>query len=138
MPQLSENQFSEFTGKDRKTIKRLLDGLQFTEGPHKARLYESKDGFERIYLGVPGEDGATVTSFEAVRLLNIKRAEEIALDMEIKRKQRIPLEIVTQADDETYQSIAAILKSRKGKRLDEPVINEIFDLLREIPAQRKW
>ncbi len=138
MALISENQASDLTGKDRRTIKRLAEGLAFSDGPKNARLYESRALLERIYLGEPGKDGANVTSFEAVRLLNVKRAEEIELDMEIKRKERIPLAICAEIDDQIFQSVAAILKSRKGKKLDAAAINEIFTQIREIPNQRKW
>ncbi len=138
MPLLSINQLSELTGKDRRTVKTRTSGLKSQPGPKASLLFESKDALEAIYFGKPGDSDEFVSTPEAVRRLTIRKDAEIALDMEIKSKQRIPLEICTKVDDEVFQSIAGILKSRKGKRLDEAAINEIFGMFRDIPAKRKW
>ncbi len=134
MSQVSINNLSELTGKDRRTIKRLIAQVK-ADSDGK---FDSKDALETIYYGKKGEDEQFVPQSEAYRRLTIRKDAEIALDMEIKRKERIPLVVCEQVDDETFQSIAAVLKSRKGKRLDESVINEIFELMRDIPKQRKW
>lgn len=138
MPQLSINQLSELTGKDRRTVKTRLGGLKSTEGPKSAQLYESKDALEAIYFGKPGDSEEFVSTPEALRRKTIAQEKEIVQNMEIKSKQRIPIEVCDRVDDEVYQSVAGILKSRKGKKLDEDTINEIFGLFREIPDKRKW
>jgi hypothetical protein len=129
--QVSINQLYEWTGKDRRTIKRRLEALK----PDGEGKFDSKSALEAIYFGNPSEDGEFISTPEAMRRLTIRKEEEILLDMEIKRKQRIPLDLVLTIFDEAQQSTAGILKSRKGKRLDEPAINEILAKFREMPSQ---
>ncbi len=130
---ISENEASELTGKDRKTVKRRLDGIQSEPGKHGARLYPSDQALEAIILGTTTVDGEKITTPEALRRLTIRKDADIALNMEIKRGERIPLDMVVSLLDETFQGIAAILKSTKGKRMEESTINEIFAKLRDLP-----
>ena len=134
MAQVSVNQLSEWTGKDRRTIKSRTAGLKRDVDGRIA----SADALEAIYFGKPGDNGEFVSTPEALRRKTIAQEKEILLDMEIKRKERVPLSVCMEVDDEIFQSIAGTLKSRKGKKLTEQIINEIFGLLREIPLQRKW
>src|SRR4051812_31085841 len=111
--QVSVNQLYEWTGFDRRTIKRRIEAVK----PDSVGRYSSSAALEAIYTGGSGGEDGDISSFEAVRRLNIKRAEEIALDMEIKSGKRIPVDVCEQVDDEVYQSVAAVLKSKKGKKL---------------------
>ena len=133
----SENQFAQMTGKTRATIRRKLDGLEYEDGSHRARVYDSKSALERIYGVDPGADGEFVTEAESRRLLNLKKLEEIELDMQVKRKARIPLELIEQVNDRTFSGIAGTLKANSGKVLTEDLINDLFAELREIGAALK-
>ena len=132
---ISENEASELTGKDRKTVKRRLEGIAHRAGPHGAREYPSDQALEAIIVGAETVDGEKITTAEAVRRLTIAKEAEIDLKMQVIRQERIPRDDVLVIIDEIQQSTAAILKSCKGKRLDEPKINEILAQLREMPAQ---
>jgi hypothetical protein len=48
---ISQNKLAELTGKDRKTIKKLLAEIPAQSGPHRARLYDSARALEKIYVG---------------------------------------------------------------------------------------
>ncbi len=117
------------TGKHPATIKKRISNLI----PDTKGKYDSADALEVIYCGTieVGEDGKPITGPEAVRLLTIARKEEIDLDMEIKRGERIPIADCLEIDNEVLQSITGTLKAHSGKYLNEDVTNEIFDGLRE-------
>jgi hypothetical protein len=127
--QVSINQLSEWTGKDRRTITTRLKDLAHVDGAKGAYLYEASEALELIYT--PGGKAD----------LDAKRCEQIDLDMEIKRKLRIPIGIPRVANDQALQSVAAHLKAAKGKKLTPELINNLLDKFREIPAQldtTKW
>jgi hypothetical protein len=46
---LSINQLWELTGRDRKTIKKHLENVQFIDGEKSAHLYESSEALPLIY-----------------------------------------------------------------------------------------
>lgn len=127
--QVSQNQLSELTGRDRKTIRRLLSHLEPIPGPHKAKLYESQVALETVYYGSNGH-GEFITTAEATRRLTIAKEREIVLDMEIKRGSRIPLSDVAQSTNEIFQMFAGTLKANRDKVMSEATINEIFEALR--------
>jgi hypothetical protein len=106
--QLSINQLSDLTGKDRRTITSRLKDLAHVDGAKGAYLYEASEALELIYYG-KGSDKSD---------LDRKRCEQIDVDIEIKRKKRIPLPIVSAVWDAGLQSFAATLKAARGKRLD--------------------
>jgi hypothetical protein len=124
--QVSQNQLSELTGKDRKTIRKLLADMPHTPGPHSAMLYDSKRALEKIYIG--DGDAAFVTTAEAFRQLTIAKKDQIDLDMQIKRGERIPLEDAEAVFNEAVMAIAGIIKASK---LPVSAVNEIFGQLRE-------
>jgi hypothetical protein len=55
-------------------------------------------------------DGAPTAS-EALRQLSIARTEQVRLQNEIIRKERMPLDDVRKVDNEVYQAIAGIIKA---------------------------
>ncbi len=120
---ISENQISEITHKDRKTIRARLMDVEFTPGERNAKLYESHVALAIIY-GQAGKDG--VTPQEAARQLTIKRTEEIELNMECTRRERIPLELVEEHNEQVLQNVAGIFKASEGKKLSPELIQEIF------------
>ncbi len=130
---LSINKLSELTGHSRATVKKYLAGFQSESGEYESsqvlQLVSPKDGTA---------GGQTVSNAEAVRLLNIKRTSEIDLEMEIKRKERIPLALCQQINAEVCDSIGAVAKSCLNKTFTQEKLNEIFEMLRSIPDKLKW
>jgi hypothetical protein len=128
--QLSINQLSELTEKDRRTITTRLKDLAYVDGEKGAHLYNAPEALELIY----GAKGGKAN-------LEQKRCEEIDLNMEIKRKHRIPIAVPLTANDQAVQSLTATLKAAKGKTLTAELINDLIGKIRDIPAQldvSKW
>ncbi len=138
MPLLSELKFSELTGFDRGTVKRRLDGVDHQPGPRRGRLYESKIALERLYRGESaGEEGDPISKLEAERQLTIARKQQIDLEMEVTRKERIPLDVVDEIDELALTNIIGMLKAQEGKTLSPELIGDILTELREIGAKVK-
>lgn len=122
MPALSEVKLAEFTGKTRATIRRRLDGLPFEDGPHGARLYDSKAALERIYIGEQSRDGQPfVSTQEAQRQLTIAKRAEIDQDMEIKARKHSPNEWVQELFENAFTAAAEVgkLHLKDGKAYDQ-------------------
>lgn len=69
--------------------------------------------------------------FFAVKLAKIRaETQQIDLDMEITRGQRIPLEDVSEVTNRVFQSIAGTLKANLNQLLTIEKINQIFAELR--------
>lgn len=128
---ISELRLAELTGKARATIRKWLANTPHEKGPHKARLYESKVALEILYRGEP-ESGETLSLHEEQRLLTKARREEIGLNMEVVRKERIPLDEITAINDRAFSNIAGILKARLGKLFDDETLQDCFAELRGI------
>jgi hypothetical protein len=127
MPRYSINQLAAMTGRDRRTVTARLDGLDYQEGEDNAHLFDSVDALAAIYL-----------SKDTRAALDEKRVEEIELNMQIKRKARIPLTIVTAIWDAAIQAFTAQLKAAKGKPLTVAKINELLDKLRTAKLPLEW
>ena len=115
---ISELRLAELTGKTRATIRKRLANTPHEKGPHKARLYDSKIALEIIYRGET-EGGETLSLHEEQRLLTKTRREEIELNMQVIRRERIPLDDIAEINERAFSNIAGILKSRLGKQFDE-------------------
>ncbi len=135
MPNVSINELASWTGKTRATVTKALDGVPFLDGPKSAKLYPSKVALEKIYLGKDEAGESFVTNQEATRLLTIARREQINLEMEVTRKERIPLDVLTEINERTFSNVAGLLKSHEGKELDTTLINDLFTEFREIGAR---
>lgn len=122
---ISQNKLAELTQKDRKTIRRLLDRMPSQPGPHRAQLYDSARALEQIYLGAG--DGAFITTAEAFRQLTIARKRQIEIDVDIKRRTRIPIEDCERVFDEILAVMRAIIKAS----LSVEAANEVFDSMRK-------
>ena len=106
---LSVNQLSELTGRDRHGIPKRLENLSFTPGEKSAHLYESTEALPAIYA---------VDNLEAARAKQaLSQASLNALREEDLRKQRIPIQIAADANDQALQAFAATLKAAKNKKL---------------------
>jgi hypothetical protein len=115
------------TGKHPATIRKRLSSLS---ADSKGK-YDSVVALEAIYCGLIESEGTFVSTPEAVRQLTIAKKEEIDLEMEIKRGERIPVADCLAIDNEVFQSISGTLKANAGKHLTEDVTNEIFDGLKQ-------
>jgi hypothetical protein len=129
---LSITQLSELTGKDRRTIKRLLEDLPRNDGERGAFLYESRQALEAIYLN-EGQSLDEAKKEQALSAAALNRARKEDID-----RKRIPIEIPLLANDQALQSLTAELKAAKGKNLTEELINALLDKFRGIPAKLKW
>ncbi len=132
MPKFSETELSLMTGHTRATIRKKLDGVKHEKGERNARLYDSKLALECIYLGAKSDQGEVITAAEAARRLTVKKGEQIDLEMEIARKERIPISDIEAVNDRVMQNIAGLLKAHVGKPLDETLIGDLFTELREL------
>lgn len=128
----SETQLSDLTGMARLTVRRKLSDIPHERGPKSAKLYDSKIALPILY-GI-GESGG-LSQAEANRLLTIARREEIDLNMEVTRRERIPIEDVTLINEEALSNIAGLLKAHTGKTLNEQLVNDIFANARAIGAK---
>src|SRR6266480_7514700 len=121
------SKISELTGVHRDTISKRLADLPFEAGKKGAKLYSSEEALAAIY---------ETDSLEAARAEQARTAAQLnAIRADVLRKTRIPIAIVLEAIDETFQAIAATLKAAEGKLLSKELINDIFDKFRSIP---KW
>src|SRR5262245_10922881 len=107
---VSQNQLSEWTRKDRKTIRRLLAHLKPIPGPHGAKLYDSQLALEQIFVGTNG-DGDPITVSEANRLLMISKRREIDQRVAKESKDLLPVSLLTDFVTEFFVMVRAELRS---------------------------
>src|SRR5262249_5094554 len=121
---------SRLSGKTRETVAKAARELAVREGPGNAKLYKGQDLLNSIY-----DSGSYL---ETARQLNIARKQQIDLDMQITRKERIPIDVIREVDNEVHMAIAGILKAHVDKVLTRDFINEIFEQFRNIPESLGW
>ena len=63
------------------------------------------------------------------------RADKLEIETQTMRKERIPLDVVKQVNDECFQAIAGIIKA---SGLPPDKVNEMFEQLRDIPNRLGW
>ena len=131
MPNLSVNELAQLTRKTRATVTRRLDGIPFLDGPKSAKLYPSHVALEKIYQG-DESGGEFITNAEAPRLLTIARREQIDLEMEVTRKERIPLDVLEDVNDRAFSNVAGMLKAHEGKVLTTDGIADMLTELRSV------
>lgn len=132
--QLSINQLSDLTGKDRRTITTRLRDIARIDGAKGAHLYESAEALELIY----GTDASGMSldfakKEQAISAAELNRARREDLD-----RKRIPIDIPLAANDQVLQAVAAELKAARDKLLTEELINRLLEKFRDIPAKLKW
>lgn len=138
MKYIGINEASELTGRSTRTINKRVGSLRFRDGERGKKEYESPAMLEAIILGeTDSGDGNFVSATEAQRLLTIARRKQIDLEMEVTRKERIPLDVIEEINDEVFSNVAAMLKSHTGKFLTEELVNDIFAEFRGIGAKLK-
>jgi hypothetical protein len=114
---------TQATEKHRSTIKKRVAGLD----ADKHGRYDSAAALEAIYYGAaPGGNGEFVSTPEAVRRLTIAKEEQIRVQTEIVRGERIPREDVESVCALVFQAIRGVIKASK---LPISSCNEIFDSL---------
>ena len=131
MKLVTQRELEELTGKHRKALRELLQGVPFKPGPNRAHLYESTVALSVIYAASRSLEEARIKQAETAAHLNQIRAE-------ILSKTRIPIQIVLDEIDEVFQAMGATLKAAKGKMLTIELINDLFDKFRSVPARLKW
>src|SRR5262245_9499822 len=127
---VSIKKLSELTGRHRQTIAKNLVDLLPVDGEKGAKLYDSQQALPLIYA-VDNLEAARAEQARSQAVLNKVREE-------ILRKQHIPLDLVTSILDQTFQAMAATLKSAKDKVLTVELINDIFADFRAIPTKLNW
>jgi hypothetical protein len=131
MKLLTLRQLEELTGKHRKFLNELLQGIPFTPGANRARLYESTKALPAIYTRANSLEEARRIQCETAAHLNRIRAEVLS-------KTRIPIDLVLSIHDQVLQAMSATLKAAKGKVLTVELINNIFEDFRKIPDKLNW
>ena len=113
---------ADLTGKNRATIRKHCQNLKSYPGKRGAVLFDSVELLQRLYVG---SDGAP-TNAEAQRQLAVAKTRQIQIDIEIKRKTRIPIDDVTAAHKELFRDTVGQLKAHRNKTLTMDLINEIM------------
>jgi hypothetical protein len=133
MKLVTQRELETLTGRHRKFIKEVLQGVPFKPGPNHAHLYESNIALDTIYAVSRSLDEARTKQAEATARLNSIRADCLS-------KTRIPIYIVEEVWDETFQSIASTLKNEASKHrpLTREIVNCLFDKFRQAPKRLKW
>lgn len=139
MEYLGVNQASRLTGKSPTTVTRRAANLPFLGGENgTAKKYEAPALLEALYcVGTGGGDSSSVSTEQAQKELAIARKQQIDLQNEVLRKERIPLEVVEQINQEAFANMAAMLKAHLGKTLTEELINDINTQHRDIADKVK-
>lgn len=135
----SIKELSELLSMTRETVGKKLANMLPTDGPKGAKLYPS-DKAIRTCLGMnDAPAGDFIDYAEAQRLLTVRRADQVQLEMECTRKERIPLEVTNEVNERAYSNVAGLLKAHEGKHLDQALIGDILSELRQITgAIREW
>ncbi len=123
MSLLSINQLSSLTGHSREHVKRSLSDLPFTEGAKGAHLY---DATRVLTLRLNAHGQLLATEQESRRSLNEAKKRVLELQEQSLRKERIPLSVVQRINSRVLDTVAHILKSRRGKVLDEHTMKDLF------------
>lgn len=130
LTRVNEFQLHQLTGVARGTISKRLDGLPFEPGSRNSKLYRSREALERV-LQVTNDASRKISPQEASRLLTIARREQIELEMEVTRKERVPTSEVSELLDVTFANVGGLIKAHRDKVLSEQVIEDIFTELRD-------
>lgn len=137
MKEISQLEIANLTSLDRETVRRRLEGMVFTPGPKRAKLYRSDSALIRVLgVGDGSDDGVErVTQAEATRRYTISRDEQVKLEMEVTRGDRWPKDDVEEIHETSLSNVAGLLKGHEGKVLTPELIRDIFTELREVPAK---
>ena len=112
-----------------------LDPKTLRKRLHSADIKSGDDGrysTNQIVRAIFGE-----LRHEQIRLTRAN-ADCQEIENQCLRRERIPVDVVNEVNDQAHRAIAAIIKAHHGKVLSMDVINEIFDQLRSVPEQLNW
>lgn len=123
MKLISQREIANLTEYDRETVRKRLEGLAFQKGPKRSQLYDSAKALRLVFSGGNSE-------LSPQDQLALKRTEQIDLDMEVTRGERIPLADAEECNDRAITNCAGILKSHEGKTLTPALIQDLFAELR--------
>jgi hypothetical protein len=132
--QVTINWLAECVGMHPSTVKRRTTGLQRDTAGKLNRV----QALEAVFIGTVETKDGWITTREAVRQLTVEKALQVRLQNEITRKERIPIDDVSEVTDQVFRSMAAIIKSKCDKVLTVEVINELFAELRSFPDRLNW
>lgn len=132
MKLVSVSLLSDLVTKDRDTVRKAIGGMKFEDGPKGAKLYRSDEALAAIARAAAGP-----SRFTSDRL-NLKKIEEIDLNLDIKRRERIPIEDLTEINEQVVLAVVAQIKANKGKKLTQDLINDMLANFRAIPEKLKW
>lgn len=133
MPELTTLKIAELTGLDRQTVRKRLAGVPFRrDGDNEKawKYYDSTVALFKVCLSRKSES-SNADRLSPQDALAVAKKTEIDLNIEIKRKERIPLEDLEEINDEAYSNAAGLLKASLGKELTEEVISDILSQFRE-------
>lgn len=134
MPNVSINELSHWTGKNRATIAKALDGIEYFPGPTGGKLYPSRTALEKLYHASTANGGTFINKGEADRQLVMARKEQIHLEMEVTRGQRWPKPDVEEIHEKALFNVAGLIKAHEGKVLNNALIQDLFTELRGVGA----
>jgi len=112
------------TEKHRGTLKKRVSALE----ADKHGRYDSAAALEAIYCGALPDDNGFISTPEAVRQLTIAKKEQIELQNQIARGERIPIDDVNLAVDQVFGAMRGIVKAN----LSVDHANEVFDEMRRV------
>lgn len=139
MPEMSINELHKLTGVMRDTITRRLGDLEFvTKGTGKtaAKKYDPKKALPLIYGATAGgESGGALNTQQAAAALSVAKKHQIDIDIECKRKERIPVSDIETVNDEVFSEIAGMLKTFEGRVMTREDVNDIYARFRDIGAK---
>lgn len=128
---LSMSQLADVTGLDRRTVKSRLEGIKEHKKHGKAIIYDAHSVLPHL-LGLSQADPQDVNRQLREEQLRYEkaRADKIELDMEIIRRDVVPIEDVVRAVEKEYTYVRATLSSipsRLARTLaveDDPAVIE--------------
>jgi hypothetical protein len=127
VPEITTLKLAELTGLDRATVRKRLIGAPFRREGENEKLPKYYDSTKVLTVVSFGDKDLTPQD-----ALAVKRTEEIELDMQTKRKERIPLDDIQDVDREVFANVCGLLKSNVGKVLTEDMVTDMLAQFREI------
>jgi hypothetical protein len=112
--QTSITTLSNWTGYDRRTIKKRLEGLPFQDEGTGGHFYDSTSALRRIYLGNPDEQSDLDPQAEKAKLDRARR-HLAEIDLEIKRREVIPVDTVSEQWEKIGTAIRQKLLALPGR-----------------------
>jgi hypothetical protein len=111
---LSINQLSELTGKDRRTIKTKLTGVQAEPGAKGAHLYDPRDALPALYAAESTKDTEKQLGQESLLLERAKR-QKLEIEVGRLRGELLPIDEIAKAVERQYSYVRAQIRSIPSK-----------------------